>query len=103
MSDQTLRNLKIKTNVVKRLKKDLEVSNKEVAVQQGRIEKLQAEGGDEYTVRKQIEVLEECKMIIPDTQRRLEEAMADLGMLLESPTDDVKMSAEYKDAQAILA
>eukprot|EP00053_Salpingoeca_punica_P008720 m.77895 g.77895 ORF g.77895 m.77895 type:complete len:104 (+) comp14723_c4_seq12:105-416(+) len=102
MSDRVLRDLKIKTNVVKRLQKDLTVSSKEVAAQQARIDKLQAENGDPYTIKKQFEVLDECKMIIPDTQRRLEDARVDLRQLLEAHAD-LSESAEYKDAQAILS
>ncbi|EDQ87399.1 uncharacterized protein MONBRDRAFT_27215 [Monosiga brevicollis MX1] len=55
------------------LGKEREYNFKEIAQQEARIEKYKAEGRDEYDVRKQYEVLEECKMMVPNTQQRLEE------------------------------
>jgi hypothetical protein len=76
--------------------KEREANHKEVAHQLERIEKIKREGGDEYVIQKQVrsmesaalmkqyEVLEECKMMIPNTQQRLATAHADLSQLLVS-------------------
>jgi hypothetical protein len=53
-----------------------------VTKQEERIEKMKAEGKDEYDIRKQQEVLEESRMMIPDTNRRLKAAKDDLSQLL---------------------
>lgn len=44
---------------------------KEIAQQEARIAKMQAEGRDEYDINKQNEVLEECRMMVPHTQANL--------------------------------
>uniref|UniRef100_A0A803TSE2 Tubulin-specific chaperone A n=1 Tax=Anolis carolinensis TaxID=28377 RepID=A0A803TSE2_ANOCA len=45
------------------------------------IVKMKTEDPDEYSRKKQIEVLQESRMMIPDCQRRLEAARADLRVL----------------------
>lgn len=70
MTDVRLRQLFIKTGVVKRLTKEKIVYEKEAEQQRNRITKLTKEGQDEYVLRKQEEVLQECLMMVPDCQRR---------------------------------
>jgi tubulin-specific chaperone A len=55
---------------------------KEIAQQEARIQKLIAEGTDEYTVKKQVEVLDECTQMVPQTQGKLEAAHDDLAAVL---------------------
>ncbi|KAL9697389.1 hypothetical protein quinque_000830 [Culex quinquefasciatus] len=69
MSDPRLRQLTIKTGVVKRLSKEKTVYEKEVDTQRNRIDKLKAAGSDDHVLRKQQEVLQECMMMVPDCQR----------------------------------
>ncbi|GJQ73821.1 hypothetical protein Trydic_g18759 [Trypoxylus dichotomus] len=71
MADPRLKTIKIKTGVVKRLAKEKVVYEREAETQQQRIERYKKEGKDEYDVRKQEEVLQECLMMLPDCQRRL--------------------------------
>lgn len=71
--------IKIKQNVVKRLQRDYEVYLLEEKLQQEHIEKLKEKNEDEYLIKKQIEVLEETQRMIPESQRRLQEAMNDLN------------------------
>ncbi|KAJ3332496.1 hypothetical protein HDU76_014051 [Blyttiomyces sp. JEL0837] len=79
-----LRELKIKTGVVVRLGKELSAYEKESIKQQERIDKLIANGEDEYTVRKQREVLEETTLMIPDCKKRLAAARVDLASVLDT-------------------
>eukprot|EP00730_Choanoeca_flexa_P017071 TRINITY_DN8173_c0_g1_i1.p2 TRINITY_DN8173_c0_g1~~TRINITY_DN8173_c0_g1_i1.p2 ORF type:complete len:116 (+),score=36.23 TRINITY_DN8173_c0_g1_i1:245-592(+) len=102
MADPRLRQLKIKTGVLKRLGKEREMNYKEIAQQEKRIQKFKDEGRDEYDVRKQYEVLDECTMMIPDTQRRLEAAHKDLSQMLENEAD-LAESAEYIAAKDMIA
>jgi len=97
-----LRQLKIKANALKRLGKDREANHKEVAQQLARIEKMKVDGKDEYDIKKQHEVLEECNMMIPNTQKRLEVVHDELQQLLESEKE-LAAAPEYQEAQAILA
>ena len=54
MADPRLRQIKIKTGVVKRLGKEREVNKKEIAQQEKRIQKYKDEGRDEYDIKKQV-------------------------------------------------
>ena len=54
MADPRLRQIKIKTGVVKRLGKEREYNLKEIAQQEKRIQKFKDEGRDEYDIKKQV-------------------------------------------------
>lgn len=71
MADPRIRQIKIKTGVVKRIAKEKTVYEKEVEQQKNRIQKIKDEGQDEHNIRKQEEVLQESLMMVPDCQRRL--------------------------------
>ncbi|XP_031413509.1 tubulin-specific chaperone A [Meleagris gallopavo] len=49
----------------------------------------------------QVEILQESRMMIPDCQRRLEIAHADLTQLLENEKE-LEEAEEYKEARSIL-
>lgn len=70
MADPRIRQITIKTGIVKRLTKEKIVYEKEAKSQENRVEKLRAAGDDEYMLKKQEEVLRECLMMVPDCQRR---------------------------------
>ena len=70
MSDPRIRQIKIKTGVLKRLTKEKTVYEKETEQQKARIERLRGEGKDEHVMRKEEEVLQESQMMIPDSHRR---------------------------------
>ncbi|NWX51970.1 TBCA protein, partial [Steatornis caripensis] len=65
-----------------RLAKEKIMYEKEAKQQEEKIEKMKAEACDDYGIKKQIEILQESRMMIPDCQRRLEAAHADLTQLL---------------------
>uniref|UniRef100_A0A8C0FVT2 Tubulin-specific chaperone A n=1 Tax=Bubo bubo TaxID=30461 RepID=A0A8C0FVT2_BUBBB len=66
------------------LAKEKVMYEKEAKQQEEKIEKMKAEACDDYGIKKQIEILQESRMMIPDCQRRLEVAHADLTQLLVS-------------------
>ncbi|XP_052869027.1 tubulin-specific chaperone A [Anopheles cruzii] len=101
MSDPRLRQLTIKTGVVKRLSKEKVVYEKEVVTQQNRIEKLKAGGSDDYVLRKQDEVLQESMMMIPDCQRRLAKAHQELSEMIRDE-EELKETQQYQAAVAVL-
>ncbi|XP_055730012.1 tubulin-specific chaperone A isoform X1 [Salvelinus fontinalis] len=130
MADPRIRQIKIKTGVVKRSKQRLfwtkdTLSNiltedhqklvkekvmyvKETRQQEEKIERLKAEACDEeadseakYVIKKQLEVLQESKMMIPDCHRRLTIAHADLSQILETE-EDLAEAEEYKEARTVL-
>lgn len=101
MSDPRLRQLTIKTGVVKRLSKEKVVYEKEVVTQQNRIDKLKASGSDDHVLRKQEEVLQESMMMIPDCQRRLAKAYEELTEMIKNE-EELKESDQYQAAVAAL-
>ncbi|KAG0743493.1 hypothetical protein G6F57_000402 [Rhizopus arrhizus] len=96
-----LSQLKIKTNVVKRIHKEHISYQKEAEHQQKRIDKLIADGADEADVRKQKEVLEETFQMIPDVKKRLAKAYQDLEAQVENG-DNVDAN-ELQEAQITLS
>ncbi|KAL9986439.1 hypothetical protein ACROYT_G000590 [Oculina patagonica] len=96
------RQLKIKTGVVKRLAKEKQMYEKEVVDQGAKVEKMKAENKDEYDIRKQIEVLDESKIMIPDCKRRLKTAYDDLTKLVADTTEEFGETEEHKNAKEIL-
>nr|XP_058917401.1 tubulin-specific chaperone A isoform X3 [Kogia breviceps] len=93
---------------------------KEAKQQEEKIEKMKAEDGENYAIKKQClssggidrsrsshsegcqaEILQESRMMIPDCQRRLEAAYTDLLQLLESEKD-MEEAEEYKEARLVL-
>ncbi|XP_034512299.1 tubulin-specific chaperone A isoform X1 [Ailuropoda melanoleuca] len=118
MADPRVRQIKIKTGVVKRkvlctllkmtrmdvacrLVKEKIMYEKEAKQQEEKIEKMKAEDGENYAIKKQAEILQESRMMIPDCQRRLEAAHTDLLQLLESEKD-LEETEEYKEARLVL-
>ncbi|KAK2827487.1 hypothetical protein Q7C36_018413 [Tachysurus vachellii] len=101
MADPRIRQIKIKAGVVKRLAKEEVLYIKEAKEQEERIERLKAEAKDEYLIKKQVEVLQESRMMIPDCHRRLAMAHADLQQLLEMVVDLEELE-EFKEARSVL-
>ncbi|XP_057576786.1 tubulin-specific chaperone A-like [Hippopotamus amphibius kiboko] len=96
-----VRQIRIKTRVVKRLVQEKMMYEKKAKQQEEKIEKMKAEDGENYAIKKQAEILQESRMMIPDCQRRLEAAYTDLLQLLESEKD-LEEAEEYKEARLVL-
>lgn len=75
---------------------------KEVKDQSAKVEKMKADEKDEYDIKKQIEVLEESKTMIPDCKRRLKTAYDDLTNLVAETEEEFGTTEEYKMAKEIL-
>uniref|UniRef100_A0A6B2EHY7 Tubulin-specific chaperone A n=1 Tax=Phlebotomus kandelakii TaxID=1109342 RepID=A0A6B2EHY7_9DIPT len=101
MADPRVKQLRIKTGVVKRLAKEKSCYEKEADAQKNRIDKLKNEGKDEHVLRKEEEVLQECFMIIPDSKRRLAKAYEELKDFLKAEVD-LKETQEFTSAMAVI-
>ncbi|KAK6908341.1 co-chaperone [Kwoniella mangroviensis CBS 10435] len=99
-SAQSLKQLKIKTGVVKRLHKEESIYTQEVVDQKKVIEKLKANDADGADIRAAERVLRDSEMMIPRTKSQLEEAVQALDDLVNAlqSEDAISSSAEYKDA-----
>ncbi|CAH3109574.1 unnamed protein product [Porites lobata] len=96
------RQLKIKTGVLKRSSKEKVMYEKEVVDQTAKVEKMKEEKKDEHDIKKQIEVLEESKVMIPDCKRRIKTAYLDLQELVTKTENDLGDTEEYKTAKQLL-
>ncbi|XP_052792806.1 tubulin-specific chaperone A-like [Mya arenaria] len=92
-----LKQIKIKTGVVKRLTKEKGYYEQEAQKEEERYNKMKGDGKDEYELRKQNEVIGESKAMIPDTKNRLIKARDDLRNVLES-SESLAEDAAYKEA-----
>ena len=101
MANPHVRQIKIKTSVVKRLVKEKMMYEKEAKQQEEKTEKMKAKDGENYAIKKQAEILQESWTVIPDCQRRLEAAHTDLLQLLESKKD-LEEAEKYKEARLVL-
>ncbi|XP_060943854.1 tubulin-specific chaperone A-like [Limanda limanda] len=101
MADLKIRQIKIKTGIVRRLAKEEIYYKIESKQQVEKVERLKAEAGCEHVIWKQMEVLQESKMMIQDSHRRLAIAHEDLINLLETEVD-LDVSEEYKEALNVL-
>ncbi|EDO42280.1 predicted protein [Nematostella vectensis] len=100
--DPRLRQLKIKTGIVKRLAKEKTMYEKEVVDQGKKVENMIAENQDEHDIKKQKEVLEESRIMIPDCKRRLKTAYQDLSNLAAECEKDLSDKEDYIQAKQML-
>jgi tubulin-specific chaperone A len=70
MADPRLRQIFIKTGVVKRYAKEKISYEKEADREQQRLEKFKKENRDDHDLKKQEEVIQENLMMVPDCQRK---------------------------------
>lgn len=101
MSDPRVKQIKIKSGVVKRVGKEKLSYRTEADQQKIKLQKMKDDGKDIHDVKKMNEVLQETLMMIPDCHRRLLVAHADLKNVLASEAD-LSEAEEYKAAQAQL-
>ncbi|XP_056288912.1 tubulin-specific chaperone A [Pseudoliparis swirei] len=101
MADPRIRQIKIKTGIVRRLAKEKLCYMTQATQQEEKVERMRVEKEDEYVLRKQIEVLQEAHMMVPDCHRRLTVAHQDLAQLLEAE-EDLGELEEYKEARKML-
>lgn len=67
-----------------------------------KINKMKTENCDDYGIKKQEELLEESKKMIPDCERRLISAWDELSKIMKTEKD-LKDTEEYKAAEIVLS
>ncbi|XP_069137838.1 tubulin-specific chaperone A-like [Argopecten irradians] len=101
IADPKMKQLKIKTGVVKRITKEKFMYEKESQKEADKVEKMKAEGKDEYDIRKQQEVQEESQQMVPETMGRLRKGLQDLEAHMKQVEGDLKETDEYKLAVTV--
>ena len=87
-----------------RLIKEAEYYKKEVTENEVKLEEMKAQGRDPYDIKKFAEVLGESRMMVPDSEKRLSQALGDLQDLFQGLQQDQSLTeCEWFDvAQQIL-
>lgn len=100
MQSDYKKQLKIKTGIVKRITREFESYEKEVAKDKERIAKLRDGGSDDHTIKKQEDVLQETLSMLPNTRKRLQDAVEDLTTHMREHENDegFKESPEWAEA-----
>ncbi|WWC70616.1 uncharacterized protein I206_104567 [Kwoniella pini CBS 10737] len=103
-SAQSIKQLKIKTGVVKRLHKEESVYVKEVVDQKKVVKKMKDENAEGADIRAAERVLRDSEMMVPRTRKQLEEAVQSLDDLVTAlqGEESISSSQEYKNAAAQL-
>ncbi|CAL1289495.1 unnamed protein product [Larinioides sclopetarius] len=102
MADPRIKQIKIKTGVVKRLAKEKLMYEKEADKEKAKLEKMQASGdADAYIIRKQEEVIKESLMMVPDTMKRYQMAYNELQEILDNE-QELAETEEYQAAAEVL-
>ncbi|XP_077399277.1 tubulin-specific chaperone A [Vanacampus margaritifer] len=101
MADPRIRQIKIKTGVLRRLAKEEASYKTEAKQQEEKIEQLKADAADTYLIKQHLASLQETIMMIPDSRRRMTVAHADLTHLLEAE-EELSESTEYQEAKSVL-
>jgi len=102
--DPRLRAIRIKTGVVKRLSKEKLSYEKEATDLEAKLEvfKNSDAGADDANVARQNAVLQESKMMIPDSQKRLRIGYDELVTVVQEADEDIKQSEIFKTALQVL-
>ncbi|KAJ1436176.1 tubulin binding cofactor A-domain-containing protein [Ochromonadaceae sp. CCMP2298] len=96
--------LQIQLGICKRMVKEVDSYEKEVIVNEGRIQKMNDDGKDPYDIRKQEEVLQESYMMIPDSKARLEKTILDLMGMVEEMAGNAEVEGTLlAEAHAMIA
>lgn len=85
--EAVLKKIKIQTGVLKRIAKEKTMYEKEVITLTKQVEEMQAQGKDEYDIKKRNECLDESKMMVPECEKRLQVAIETMSSLLNDNTD----------------
>ncbi|KAH8999672.1 tubulin binding cofactor A-domain-containing protein [Lactarius hatsudake] len=107
-AEATRKQLKIKSGVVQRCRKDLALYNAEVVENKKKLESATAAdagGGESWEVRNAKSLVRESENMVRDTETRLEKAAGELGDLVKSvkANAELEQDAELLDAEAVLA
>lgn len=100
-ASSSIRELKIKTGIVKRMTKEKASYIKEVEIEKERLVKMKDAGKDEYEVKRQEEVIAESFSMIPHSHKKLLTAYSDLKEALDA-AQFLSEREEYLAAQEVL-
>ncbi|VVT44273.1 uncharacterized protein SAPINGB_P000361 [Magnusiomyces paraingens] len=86
--------LRIKINALNRLVKEEGLYLQEAQEQEIRIQALREAGADEYEIKKQIEVLEDTKKMVPEIRKKIQSTLEGLKAAGESDNEEDNVAAK---------
>lgn len=101
MEADLVKQLKIKAGAVKRINREYHSYEEELKVERDRLQKLTGAGGTEHAVKKQQDVIQESITMLPNTKKRLQDAVEDLQAFLQehAANEELTQRDEWTDAQ----
>ena len=99
MDKTSLRQVKIKTGVLKRSVKDYTYYKKEAVKEEEKLDKLRSEEADEHDVNQQNSVMQESLDMLPHWKTKIETALQDLKDVME----ELEETEEFKDSEEGIA
>lgn len=90
----TEKKLKILLNSLKRLKKEVKYYNNELIENENKLNKMVEEDKDKYDIKKQQEIVDETKMMIPDATKRLQNKINDFENFIQDAQFDLNLDEE---------
>ncbi|EGW34156.1 uncharacterized protein SPAPADRAFT_59576 [Spathaspora passalidarum NRRL Y-27907] len=85
--------LQVKVSALKRLIKEEKLYQQEVSEQEQYVNKMKESNADEYEIKKQVEVLEESKRMVPQVTKKIGEHREALKSFLETYSGDEDLTA----------
>lgn len=90
--------LQIKTNALKRLLKEESLYQQEVTEQEKFVSQMQANNTDEYELKKQVQVLDESKRMVPEVSQKIKEHKE----LLKKYLDEYSGSEDLSESKQLV-
>ncbi|KAI8109098.1 hypothetical protein M9435_005514 [Picochlorum sp. BPE23] len=100
MSEQ-LRSITIKTGIVRRLAKELNMYREEEKKEKEKVQKMKESEADPYDIKYAESIMNESSAMVPDTEQRLKVAIKDLTSCLEE-NQSLEKTDEFQAATEIL-
>jgi len=86
--------LKIRINSLKRLKKEYLYYNKELIDNENKLNNMKKDGMDEYDIKKQQEIVDETKLMIPNVKKRLQDRIDGFEIFIQDAQFDLNLDEE---------
>ena len=86
--------LKILLNSLKRLKKEAVYYNKELIDNENKLNNMIREKKDKYDIKKQEEILDETKLMIPNAKKRLQNKIDEFENFVQDAQFDLNLDEE---------
>lgn len=92
--------LEIKTKALGRLIKEESLYQNDLKEQEAHVESLKSGNADSYEIKKQVEVLDDTKNVIPEIRKKIAEAQESLESFIKDYTGTEDLSAAKEQIEA---